>query len=219
MTPTAAAIPWMARFAAGWQWFLARGRAFSRAWMFTLAVILCGLAFGGVTAGQLNAQDAAVLARSVQELLTAISAHQLAPSHVLWWQRVIGDAQLLALLWLFGVSVIGLPFILIALFLRAFGVGFTVGFTVLQFGWRGLVVAGLAVFLHQLLSLTALMAAGIAAMRFSTNILQGTRARPNLPAALARYTAWFAVCLCGILAGAFVQAYIAPPLLTAAFAG
>jgi stage II sporulation protein M len=213
----AAGIPWAGRAADGWRWLCARGRPFWRAWTFLTAVVLCGLVFGGLTAGQLNAADTAVLARSVQELLTAVGQHQLAPAHTLWWQRMMGDAQLLALLWLFGVSVIGLPFIVIALFLRAFGVGFAVGFTVLQFGWRGLVVAAVAVFLHQLLSMTALLGAAVAALRFSADILRQVHTRPRLPMALLQYSAWFLVCLGGLMAGASVQAYVAPTLLTAAF--
>lgn len=182
-------------------------------WSFLFAVILCGLVFGGIAAGQLNGTDTLTLQNSIEQLLQAISAHQLAPAGTLWWQRMLADGQFLALLWLLGVSIIGLPFIVIAVFLRSFSIGFAVGFTVIQFGWRGFLLASIAIFLHQLLSLAALILASGVAIKFSLGVLRQSHPLPTLSIALAKYTAWFIGCA-GILAlGAIVQAYLAPGLL------
>ncbi|GMA52456.1 stage II sporulation protein M [Alicyclobacillus contaminans] len=187
--------------------------------LFLVAVVFCGLVFGSVIAGQLQPADTAVLGQTVERLLTAISAHQLASASELWWHRMVGDAQLLALLWLFGVSVIGLPFVVIAIFLRAFSVGFAVGFTVLHFGWKGFVVAAVAIFLHQVLSLTAFVCAGVLAIRFSAGILGRAYPLPALSMAFLKYTAWFLLFAVVLMAGAAIQAYVAPPLLAGALVG
>jgi stage II sporulation protein M len=188
-------------------------------WMFLFAVTICGILFGSIVAGQLNRADTAVLGQTVQRLLTAVAGHQLAPASDLWWHRMVGDVQLLALIWLFGVSVIGLPFVVIAIFLRAFSVGFAVGFTVLHFGWKGFIVAAVAIFLHQLLSLTAILCAGVFAIRFSAGILRRVYPLPALSTAFLKYTALLAICGVVLMAGALLQAYIAPPLLHGTLAG
>ena len=183
-------------------------------WSFLAAVILCGLIFGGVVAGELSSGDTVILANAVQHLLISIQQHQLAASGELWWQRLIGDSQVLALIWLFGVSVIGVPLIVITLFLRAFSIGFAVGFTVLQFGWKGFLVAGIAIFLHQIISMAVLMCAGITAIQFSTQLLSQSNPLSLLSWRFFKYTFVFLLCLLGLMIGAFIQAYLAPYLLS-----
>lgn len=197
-----------------WRTISVRAEPHLHIWTFLAAVLLCGLVFGGIVAGQLNSSDTAVLGHAVQRLLLAVQQHQLAASGDLWWQRVIGDGQLLALIWLFGVSVIGLPFVVIAIFLRAFSVGFSVGFTVLQFGWKGFVLATLGIFVHQLLTLLVFVVAGGIAIRFSASILRHSLSLQAMPLAFLKYTGWFAVCTIGLMIGAWIQAYMAPQLMS-----
>jgi stage II sporulation protein M len=180
---------------------------------FLTAVALCGLVFGAAVAGQLNQADSAVLSQTVDRLLTAVAHRDLAPAGDLWWHRMIGDGQLLALIWLFGVSVIGLPFVVIAVFLRSFSVGFAVGFTVLHFGWSGLVLASIGIFLHQAVSLTAIICAGVVAIRFSAGILRQAVPLSKMTASFLSYTGWFLVFALALAAGAFIQASVAPALL------
>lgn len=186
-------------------------------WTFLVAVMVTGLVFGGLVAGQLNTSDTAVLGHAIQRLLLAIEQHQLAGSGDLWWQRVIVDGQLLALIWLFGVSVIGLPFVVIAIFLRSFSIGFSVGFTVLQFGWKGFLLATLGIFTHQLITMLVFIAAGAIAIRFSAGILRQSLSMQTMPLAFLKYTGWFALCTVGLMFGAWIQAYIAPQLMANLF--
>jgi stage II sporulation protein M len=186
-------------------------------WSFLGAVVLCGLLFGAVVAGQLNAGDTIVLANAVSHLLSAITQHQLAPGADLWWQRVIQDGQVLALLWLFGVSVIGIPFIAVTLFLRAFSIGFSVGFTVLQFGWKGFLLSGIIIFMHQIISMGALLVAGGVAVQFSTQILEQSLPIRALPWRFIKYTFVFLICMLGLMLGAAVSAYLGPAIMSAVF--
>lgn len=186
---------------------------------FLVAVTLCGLVFGGVTAGQLNQGDASTLGNSVQQLLQAAAQHQLAPATDLWWQRMVNDGQLLALIWLFGVSVIGLPFVVVAIFLRSFSVGFSIGFTVIQFGWKGLVFASIAIFLHQLVTMTVFIFAGTMAIRFSAGILRQVFPLHQLSTQFLKYTFLFSLSAGGLMLGAAIQAYVAPNLLSGLFLG
>lgn len=182
-------------------------------WSFLIAVSVCGLIFGGIVASQINASDAEVLNSSINRVLLAISDHQLASSSDIWWQRIISDGQILALLWLFGLSVLGVPLVIITLFLRTFSVGFAVGYTTIAFGWKGFFVASIGIFLHQLISVSVLIIAGAFAIRFSTNILFQRTPFSNLIIPLLKYCIIFIFCACGLMTGAAVQAYLAPHLL------
>ena len=188
-------------------------------WSFLIAVAMCGLVFGGVTAGQLNQGDASVLGSAVSQLLQAVSLHQLAPAADLWWQRMVNDAQLLALIWLFGVSVIGLPLIVVVIFLRSFSVGFSIAFTVIQFGWKGFLFASIAIFLHQVVTMTVFIFAGTIAIRFSAGILRQVFPLQKLSGQFLKYTFLFALCAVGLMIGAGIEAYLAPNLLNTLLLG
>ena len=55
------------------------------------------------------------------------------------FQHSMGDhLKTLGLMWILGLSIIGIPLILILIFLKGLVIGFTVGFLVSQLSWRGL---------------------------------------------------------------------------------
>ncbi|RIV19619.1 stage II sporulation protein M [Alicyclobacillaceae bacterium I2511] len=182
--------------------------------VFLLAVVLCGLIFGGFTAGQLGPGESAVIGQAVQGLLTAVAHHQLATPDELLRQKVIQDGRLLALLWLFGLSILGLPFVVIALFLRAFTIGFAVGFTVIHFGWQGVLLAGLGIFAHQILSLSALLCGGVVAVRFSANVLQSAYNKRELTTKILKYSLTFAIIGGVMVLAGWLQSSIEPVLLS-----
>jgi|GEM_PF-5809343 len=188
-------------------------------WSFLVGVVVCGLIFGGVVAGEMKGGDASTLVQTVDNLLTAVSQHQLAASSQLWWQRTVADIQVLALLWLFGVSVIGLPLIVIVLFLRSFSVGFAVGFTVIDFGWKGFLVAALGIFSHEVIALALLIIAGAMAIRFSASLLQQVYPLSALSLQLLHYTGLFFLCAAGFILSSGIEAYTMPRILTAVLGG
>jgi stage II sporulation protein M len=184
---------------------------------FLVGVTICGIVFGAVVAGQLSSGDSIILGRELQNLIQAVTSRQLAPADELFWQRMIGDGQLLALIWLFGVSVIGMPFVVVAIFLRAFSIGFSVGFTVIQFGWKGVMLASTAIFLHQLIAMTVFIVSAVFAIKFSAGILRQVYPLPKLSVHFLKYTAVFVLSSGGLMVGAAIQAYLAPSLLFRAF--
>ncbi|WP_233096169.1 stage II sporulation protein M [Alicyclobacillus sp. SO9] len=213
------AVPLKVNLYESWSTIKHKAEPHIHVWMFLIGICAIGLLFGGAVAGQLNQSDVSVLSASVNNLLNAISHHQLASPSDLWWQRVTGDLQVLGLLWLFGVSVIGLPFVAVVLFLRSFSVGFAVGFTVIQFGWKGLVLAGLGIFTHQLISILVLLVAGVMAVRFSSRILQKTESLTTLSIRFLGYTGLYVLCAAGLMVSAGLQAFVMPHLLSAVLIG
>lgn len=187
-------------------------------WTFLAGVALCGLIFGSIVAGQLGQADKLALGNALEHLLVAVQSHQLASGRTLWIQRLISDGEILGLIWLFGVSVIGIPFVIGAIFLRAFSVGFAVGYTTLQFGWKGLALSGIGIFLHQVITLLTLFIAAIAAIRFSQQILAQSLPISHLTLNFLKYTGTFLLCSGGLMLGAFIQAFVVPHLLTSLIA-
>lgn len=76
------------------------------------------------------------------------------------------------LIWILGLSVIGLPGILILDFLKGVLVGFTVGYLVGQFSWHGLLFALVSVAPPNLLIIPVLIVCSVSAIAFSLHIIK-----------------------------------------------
>jgi len=200
-----------------WNKWYAQSANLSQVFIFLFAISICGLLFGGLVAGQLSPGESKILSGAVANLLQSIIHHDLAPSAALWWQRMVHDGQLLLLLWLFGVSVIGVPLVIVVLFLRAFSVGFAIGFTVLQFGWKGLLISLVTIFPHQLLALSVFLVVGVCAIRFSTGILRQSYPFQQLSKLFIRYSAIFVAAGLFLAIAAALEAYVSPYLLYSLF--
>ncbi|QSO53385.1 stage II sporulation protein M [Alicyclobacillus curvatus] len=183
--------------------------------VFLLAVMVCGVIFGAVVAGQLNPATTNVLSQTMSQFLVAVRDHHLVSPNVTLWQRSVSEVKLFALIWLSGVSLLGLPLVTLVLFFRTFSIGFSVAYSVLEFGWHGLLVASLVIFVHQILALGCLWFAGVTAIRLSSSVVHRAFSFHELPGVLIRYTGVMLLCLSGAFVAALYQAYVAPSILAA----
>ncbi|MFP3381015.1 stage II sporulation protein M, partial [Bacillus sp. SIMBA_069] len=76
-------------------------------------------------------------------------------------------AKTVAIMWVLGLSIIGLPMILLMLFLKGVVVGFTVGFLVNQLQWQGVTFAMMGILPQNLLVVPALFIVGVSGISFS----------------------------------------------------
>lgn len=187
-------------------------------WSFLLAVVACGLIFGGIVAGITSPHDKMVITGALSNLLSTMHQGQLAPSNTLWVERMISDGRLLVIIWILGLSIIGLPLIPVVIFLRSFSVGFSIGFTVLTFGWRGVWFSIAGIFAHQFVSFIALALAGGLAIRFSAHILRQSVPLQRLLQSVLVYTGVFCLLVIPLALGAAMQAFWSPALISSILA-
>lgn len=121
----------------------------------------------------------------------------------------------LALIWLLGISVIGLPAVLILDFLKGVLIGFTVGLLLHEFAWRGLLFSFVAVAPQNALVVPALMIASVSSARFAYFVVRERlflRKGRLLPPFLA-HTAASALMLAVLCLASLYEAYLSPWLL------
>ncbi|AEJ43579.1 protein of unknown function DUF95 transmembrane [Alicyclobacillus acidocaldarius subsp. acidocaldarius Tc-4-1] len=188
-------------------------------WAFLLGMVLSGVAFGGIVAGELRPTDKLELANQLEAFLLATLHGQLASGSSVFASRFVSDAAWLALVWLAGSSAVGIPIVAAAVFARAFETGFAVAFTSLQFGWKGFVVASIGIFVHQAIFLFAFLLASVNAIRFSYQIVAQSVPLYQWTLQFVRYTGRSVMCLGGVMLAAAVQAFVVPPMVTRLLGG
>ena len=122
---------------------------------------------------------------------------------------------MLGLLYVLGVSVAGLPLVLVLLFFRGFVLGFSVGFLVETLRVQGMLVTVAAIGLQDLFLLPALALAGAGALSFSWQLIS-PRHRNQPHAVLQGFAAFTGLVLSlslVVVVGTAIETYAGPLLL------
>jgi stage II sporulation protein M len=175
-----------------------------------------GIVFGALAINTLEPGQLEELTVFIEQFFSELDV-QLATSSGLSLLRASLNLELktLALIFLLGLTVIGIPVILAVVFIRGFVIGFTVGFLAYERGLRGIAFALAAVFPQNLFAVPAVVLAGVTGIVFSLFILRRRRRqwRTNLLHEFAGYAAIFTLAVAGVTAGALVKAYVSPVLM------
>lgn len=87
-------------------------------------------------------------------------------------QSLTNNLQTGALIWVLGITVIGIPLILLLIAIRGFIIGFTVGFLVDQLGLKGILFSLLSIFPQNLFIIPSILVIAVIGISFSTMIIR-----------------------------------------------
>ncbi|EXX88274.1 stage II sporulation protein M [Paenibacillus darwinianus] len=130
-------------------------------------------------------------------------------------ERALFHTKWVVLIWLLGVTVVGMPFILALDFLKGVLIGFSVGAMIREYAWQGLLFAFASIAPPNLLVIPALIMASVAGIAFSLHVVKNRllQSGGELAHPLLSHTA---VCLFMLLAlwgAALLEAYLSPYLI------
>lgn len=143
-----------------------------------------------------------------------------------FWDSVSLHLKWVGLIWVCGLSVIGLPGILVLNFLKGVLIGFSVGYMVGQYSWKGLLFSLVSVAPHNLLVIPILLVCSVAAMTFSIHMIKtkilATRPSDGMLRPLLSYAGLTAVMMVLLIGSASFETWVTPvmmqwvtPMLTA----
>lgn len=113
---------------------------------------------------------------------------------------------------LFGLTIIGVPFILALIFFRGFILGFTVGFIINQLGAGGVFFAFLSILPQNFIIIPSILSLGVTGVAFSMSILKIRRkvATDNYSQLLGSYILLNCVFSIMLVLGGLIEGYISP---------
>lgn len=191
-------------------------------WFVVLFVIIffCMGMFFGATAARTIAQDQADhLAGYFNSFLDKVTTTPVS-EQMYFRHSVMTNLYIMIGIYILGLTVIGIPLVLVAVFTRGFILGFTIGFLVREKAVKGLIFAFVSVLPHNILVIPAVIAGGVIALSYSAAILKSKLLQPrsSTGARFGVYTAAMTV-LCLVTAAAgFVETYVTPVFIKTAAA-
>jgi len=184
-------------------------------YLFTIVLFTMGVSFGAIIVNSLSLdqkQDLmGYLTKFFHDLQSGLEANPKSA-----FQQSLGDhLKYIGFIWILGLSIIGLPVILIMVFLKGLVVGFTVGFLVHQWHWGGLMMAGLSVLPQNLIVIPVIIIIGTAGISFSLRLIRSRffKKGETIYPYFVRYT--FLVLILGVVlsVASLFEAFISPMLM------
>ncbi|WP_164218147.1 stage II sporulation protein M [Virgibacillus sp. YIM 98842] len=144
----------------------------STIYLFMTILFLTGIIFGAILVNSMNFVQKQDLFFYLEQFFSRIAESETIENHAILKESFLFHMKYLVLIFILGLSVIGLPFVWILLFIKGLVVGFSVGFLVNQLGINGLFIASVSIAPQNILIIPIYISAGSMSMIFSLKLLQ-----------------------------------------------
>ncbi|WP_138416833.1 stage II sporulation protein M [Aquibacillus sediminis] len=141
-------------------------------YFFVLVLFLIGIIFGAIIVNSMNWIQKQDLFFYLEQFFTQMLEGPIVEKQEMLKSSFFYHLKYLLLLFVLGLSVIGMPVIWILLFIKGLVVGFSVGFFVNQMGWQGLLFAAASIAPQNLIIIPVYLIAGSVAMIFSLTLIR-----------------------------------------------
>jgi len=184
-----------------------------------VALFVIGVVFGSLAVRSLEVKDRLDIVQYLGTNLVRMEQPDEGTQSIVMWRALTGNAKLVMLLWVLGISVVGVAGIMLYILIRGFVTGFVIGFLAAELGLRG-VLLGLAGHLPQsMIEVPAVVLAGSAALGFATMVISSWRERQHLVhfyPYLGDYTRRLLVISGALAVAGVVEGYVSTPLVALA---
>ena len=177
---------------------------------FLLIIFLLGILFGILAVGQLEVS-------SRQNLFTTITGFMQGFSGLDYDRTVLMNEMTgiyyssLLLLWILGISVLGIPLIFILIFIQGFAFGFTIAFMIMYFDLQGFFLIMFAILPQNLISIPVYLLAAVTASTFGWRIINFIRGQASLsPAIFLDYTLKMVLLAFFLFFSILIEVFVSP---------
>ena len=191
-------------------------REHSSIYLFVVVLFLMGVIFGAIVVNSLTFSQKEDLAYYLSQFFGEVSNGKVAASKDVFAQSLFDNSKFIGMMGILGISIIGLPVILIVLFMKGLVIGFTVGFLVNQMGWNGFLLSFVSVLPQNFIIIPVFIITATVAVSISIKMIRRQFMKkisePILPL-LGRYALVFVVAGLFLVIAALFEAYISPSLM------
>lgn len=182
-------------------------------YFFLFLAFVAGISAGAFTVNGLSSIQKSELTDYFQGFLLLFE-NQRVDSNEILRIAVVDNIRIVAILWILGVTIIGIPFIYMVLGIKGFITGFSSGFIIDLLGIKGVMFTMLTILPREIILVPCIIALGVNGINFSLNIIRKKSVKHMIKENLK--TSFLAYCLVTLLfmsimsAGVLIEAYVTP---------
>ncbi|MUT65556.1 stage II sporulation protein M [Paenibacillus sp. NEAU-GSW1] len=184
-------------------------------YVFVAVLFVVGVIFGGLMVNALTLEQQQELASDVSQYINLVNNGTAADASHSFWERMLFHGKWLFLLWILGITVVGVPFVLALDFLKGALVGFAIGTLISQHAWKGVLFSLVSVAPPNLIVVPVFMVISVAAISFSTYVVKNRlfQQKGSLVPQIAGFSSTALLMLLMLAGAALLEAYISPVLM------
>lgn len=184
-----------------------------KSYTFLLIMFAIGVAAGALTVNGLSAIQSEELANYFNGFLQLLDNQEI-NGWSLFSVSLMDNIKITGLLWLLGLTIIGIPLIFITLAVKGFIIGFSAGFVIKAIGLKGIVFTIFAMLPKEIILVPCLIAIGVNGINFSMKILRSRSVKSVLKGGFKAdfFSYCFVVLFFSLLmlVGLLIEAYVIP---------
>ena len=182
-------------------------------WLYIVSVLcICiGVVMGAYTVkylGDFNKND---LVNYLNNFSEGLLLKQISPRLILW-EAVKNNITLIIILWILGLTIIGIPIILILNILKGFTFGFATSFIITNMGAKGIWFTLIAILPQNIIYIPCLVFGSVLAMKYSITMLKDKTSKGfnNYGLRVSAYSILFFIIAATMSIGLVIETYVSP---------
>ena len=182
--------------------------------VFLVVIVAVGVASGSIFVTLLNDSDKALVSNYLKNFLENLNNNSLNYNSTLI-NTIVFTLGLAFLIWILGISVIGFILILLLLFIKSFSLGFSIASIIINFNFKGILIAGVYVIPHHIINLMIYLLISSYALILSYRLINSFTKKKNFDfkGIFNRYIFILFFSLIILLFSVFYEVYFAPRLI------
>jgi stage II sporulation protein M len=175
--------------------------------------LMIGIASGAFTINTLNDIQKENIMKYIVGFYDILGHTQLNAINI-FKQSILNNFETVFILWLLGATIIGIPFIFFIIGVRGFILGFSIGFLISEFKFKGILFALTAILPQNILILLVILFISVTSINFSLYILKNRRFNmKDLFSQFVSYTLIVYTASAVMILSSLVEAYVTPYIL------
>lgn len=178
-----------------------------------LFLLSLGIISGAIFLVIINQNDKITITTQINEFMNSINTNTINSVQALK-NSLISNITYILLIWILGMSIIGILFNIFATYIKGFILGFSITSLIYVYGIKGLLAAFIYIFPHQLLNILAILLVFIYSLtltKYLFRLLSGDKTI-NIKLFLKKYTFILLISLGITIISSLIESFITPSL-------
>lgn len=182
--------------------------------VFLVGLFLIGLIAGSIFITIISKSDQALVKEYIKEFVNKADKNKLNYLEALK-NASLSNGLFIVIVWLLGFSIIGIPIVIFMYFSKAFILGFSLSSFILQYKFKGLLLALIYFFPHHVVNILAYTLIMIYSLKISFILINSIIKRKTISfkAIMNRYLIVFAVSIGMVIVASLYECFVVPFLI------
>jgi stage II sporulation protein M len=179
-----------------------------------LITLLISIVFGGLFITIIKDTDKTLVLNQIQDFFNSIKDNNIDYIKELK-NSVFSNSLYIVIIWLLGISIIGIPIIICMLFFKGFTLGFTITSIIYKYKVSGIIGALTYSFPHLIINIAVFFVISYYALKLSFTILRSLLKREaiDIKYYINKYLAILGIAIIALMITSLIETYISPYLI------